>query len=73
LFSSLNEEQDTAVKHSCRQIVSAIHGPPGSGKTVAAVEIIIEWMRRSSEPILACGDNQQSTDELYVELSKAGI
>ncbi len=54
-------------------MVAAIQGVTGSGKTITSVEVIIEWLRISSNPILVCADSQHSVDVLYTEMIKANI
>jgi hypothetical protein len=64
--TELNQEQQTAVKLSLlSEGFFCLHGPPGTGKTRALVEII----RRASstgQRVLVCADSNQAADNLLV-------
>jgi superfamily I DNA and/or RNA helicase len=38
-----------------------------TGKTTTAVEIVLEWLRQSSAPILACAESNIAVDLLHNE------
>eukprot|EP01017_Pseudomicrothorax_dubius_P010067 TRINITY_DN1354_c0_g1_i1.p1 TRINITY_DN1354_c0_g1~~TRINITY_DN1354_c0_g1_i1.p1 ORF type:complete len:712 (+),score=165.51 TRINITY_DN1354_c0_g1_i1:147-2282(+) len=71
--NSLNQNQARAIQAASTQLVTLIQGPPGSGKTTLAVEIILEWLRQSPTPVLACANNFTNMDRLHNELVKAGL
>jgi len=50
-----------------------IQGPPGSGKTTTGVEIVLEWLRSSGNPILVTGESEQTVNKIYQELIKANV
>lgn len=66
----LNQEQQVAVEHALlADDLFCIHGPPGTGKTRALVEIV----RRSVEAdqsVLVCADSNQAVDNLVVGSSR---
>eukprot|EP00873_Tetraselmis_striata_P035127 jgi/Tetstr1/455391/TSEL_042223.t1 len=54
----LDESQKRAVSLVlAAQDVSLIHGPPGTGKTTAAVEIILQEVKRGSRVLVAAASN----------------
>jgi regulator of nonsense transcripts 1 len=71
--TNLNEYQQRALKAASSQLLTVIHGPPGCGKTTTAVEIVLEWLRQSTIPILAITSNHTGLDQLHGEFQKAGI
>jgi ATP-dependent RNA/DNA helicase IGHMBP2 len=48
-----------------------IHGPPGTGKTTAAVEVILQAVARG-EKVLACAPSNIAADNLAERLIRAG-
>jgi hypothetical protein len=73
LLTNLNESQQEALIASSKQLLTLIQGPPGTGKTTTAVEVVLEWLRASNQPILACADSNIAVDLLHSEFLKAGI
>ena len=71
--TNLNESQQKALYSATSHLLTLIQGPPGTGKTTTAVEIVLEWLRTSSSPILACADSNVAVDLLYQEFMQAGI
>lgn len=71
--TNLNESQHKALDCATSQLLTLIQGPPGTGKTTTAVEIVLEWLRLSPIPILACADSNVAVDRLYEEFKAAGI
>lgn len=71
--TNLNDSQQKALHSATSHLLTLIQGPPGTGKTTTAVEIVLEWLRTSSAPILACADSNVAVDLLYQEFMQAGI
>ncbi|HVR75451.1 MAG TPA: IGHMBP2 family helicase [Planctomycetota bacterium] len=75
------EALDPALDHSQRDAVAfaleardiaLVHGPPGTGKTTAAVELIRQGVKRG-EKVLACAGSNIATDNLVERLAAAGV
>lgn len=72
LDPALNPSQQEAVGHAlAAQDVALIHGPPGTGKTTAVVELIRQAVRRG-EKVLACAPSHLAVDNLLKRLIAAG-
>jgi superfamily I DNA and/or RNA helicase len=68
----LNESQRDAVRFALSaQDVALIHGPPGTGKTTAAVEFIRQCVLRGDR-VLACAPSNRATDNLLERLMSLG-
>ena len=68
----LDESQRTAVAHAmAAKEVAVIHGPPGTGKTTAVVELIRLAVQRG-ERVLACAPSNLAVDNLLERLLAAG-
>ena len=72
LDSSLNEPQQAAVRFalSARDL-ALLHGPPGTGKTTAVVELIRRAVRRGHR-VLACAPSNLAVDNIFERLLAAG-
>jgi len=72
LDPSLNDIQQAAVRFALSaQHVALIHGPPGTGKTTAVVELIRQAIRRGQR-VLACAPSNLGVDNLFERLLAAG-
>ena len=68
LDSSLNESQVEAVQFALSaRDVGLIHGPPGTGKTTAVVEVIRQAIRRGRK-VLACAPSNMAVDNVFQRL-----
>lgn len=68
----LDESQRAAVEHAlAAKEFAIIHGPPGTGKTTAVVELIRQAVRRG-ERVLACAPSNLAVDNLLERLLAAG-
>jgi superfamily I DNA and/or RNA helicase len=72
LNPSLNPTQQAAVRLALSaKDVALIHGPPGTGKTTAVVELIRQAVRRG-ERVLACAPSNIAVDNIFERLLAAG-
>jgi superfamily I DNA and/or RNA helicase len=70
--SGLNDSQRDAIALALAATdVAIIHGPPGTGKTTAVVELIRRAVRRG-ERVLACAPSNLAVDNLLEKLLAAG-
>jgi predicted DNA helicase len=71
--ADLNESQQEAVLRclSARDFF-LIHGPPGTGKTITCIELILQLVKRDSK-ILAAADSNVAVDNLVEHLDKFGV
>jgi ATP-dependent RNA/DNA helicase IGHMBP2 len=70
--SLLNDSQRDAIALAlAAKDVAIIHGPPGTGKTTAVVEVIRQAVRRG-ERVLACAPSNLAVDNLLEKLVAAG-
>lgn len=68
----LDESQRAAVSHAlAAKEVGIIHGPPGTGKTTAVVELIRQAVHRG-ERVLACAPSNLAVDNLLERLLAVG-
>ncbi|MGE5293600.1 MAG: AAA domain-containing protein, partial [Solirubrobacterales bacterium] len=68
----LNDAQRDAVRFALSaRDVALIHGPPGTGKTTAVVELIRRAIRRG-EKVLACAPSNLAVDNIFERLLAAG-
>ena len=66
--SQLNESQQSAVQLAlAANDVAVIHGPPGTGKTTAVVELIIQAVKLGQK-VLACAPSNTAVDNLLERL-----
>ena len=72
LDASLNPTQLQAVCFALSaRDVALIHGPPGTGKTTAVVELIRRAVRRGQK-VLACAPSNLAVDNIFERLLHAG-
>ncbi len=72
LDASLNESQKQAIDIALSaKDLAIIHGPPGTGKTTAIVELIRQAVRRG-EKVLACAPSNLAVDNLVERLVAHG-
>lgn len=70
---ALDESQRTAVTHALMaEQIALIHGPPGTGKTTAVVEVIRQTAARG-ESVLACAPSNVAVDNLAERLLQQGL
>lgn len=68
----LDNSQQAAVRFALTvEDVGIIHGPPGTGKTTAVVELIRQAVRRGQR-VLACAPSNLGVDNLFERLLAAG-
>ena len=68
LDQGLNEVQRDAVQFALSaRDVGLIHGPPGTGKTTAVVEVIRQAVRRGKK-VLACAPSNLAVDNIFERL-----
>lgn len=73
LDPGLNDAQRDAVRFALSaRDVALIHGPPGTGKTTAVVELIRRAIRRG-EKVLACAPSNLAVDNIFERLLAAGV
>jgi ATP-dependent RNA/DNA helicase IGHMBP2 len=73
LDQTLDASQRLAVAHALRaEHVALIHGPPGTGKTTAVVELIRQAVARG-ERVLACAPSNVAVDNLVERLATAAV
>jgi ATP-dependent RNA/DNA helicase IGHMBP2 len=72
LDPALNESQKRAIGLAlAARDLAIIHGPPGTGKTTAVVELIRQAVRRGDK-VLACAPSNMAVDNLLERLVAAG-
>jgi superfamily I DNA and/or RNA helicase len=72
LTPGLNDPQRQAVQFAlAAREVALIHGPPGTGKTTAVVELIRRAVRHG-EKVLACAPSNLAVDNIFERLLAAG-
>jgi DNA polymerase III delta prime subunit len=72
LDNGLNEPQREAVRFALSaRDVALIHGPPGTGKTTAVVELIRQAVRRGWK-VLACAPSNLAVDNIFERLLAGG-
>ncbi len=70
---ALNASQITAVGHAlAARDLAVIHGPPGTGKTTAVVELIRQAVFRG-ERVLACAPSNLGVDNVFERLLATGV
>lgn len=70
---NLNESQKAAVKEALRaQDFFLVHGPPGTGKTMTAIEIIRQSIDFNQD-VLATADSNTAVDNLVERLVQEGV
>jgi superfamily I DNA and/or RNA helicase len=72
LDPQLNDAQQAAVRFALSaRDVALIHGPPGTGKTTAVVELIRQAIR-DGRRVLACAPSNLAVDNIFERLLAAG-
>jgi ATP-dependent RNA/DNA helicase IGHMBP2 len=72
LDAGLNDSQRAAVRFALgARDVAVVHGPPGTGKTTAVVELIRQAVRRG-ERVLVCAPSNLAVDNLLERLLAHG-
>jgi ATP-dependent RNA/DNA helicase IGHMBP2 len=72
LNTGLDATQQEAVQFALTaRDLALIHGPPGTGKTTAVVELIRQAIRRG-EKVLACAPSNMAVDNIFERLIAAG-
>ena len=72
LDTALNDSQLDAIDLAlCARDLAIIHGPPGTGKTTAVVELIRQAVRRGDK-VLACAPSNMAVDNLLERLVAVG-
>jgi len=72
LDGSLNTSQQEAIRFALSASdVAVLHGPPGTGKTTAVIELIRQAVRRGQK-VLACAPSKLAVDNLLERLLAAG-
>ncbi len=70
---TLDDSQRLAIANALRaEHVALIHGPPGTGKTTAVVELIRHAVA-AGERVLACAPSNVAVDNLAERLLRAGL
>lgn len=69
----LNPSQQEAVKAALKQRVTLIHGPPGTGKTHVACEIVKSRLTGSPDAVLVTAETNLAVDNLCEKLLVMGI
>ena len=70
----LNSSQQNAVCASLKQRLTLIHGPPGTGKTHVACEIVRQQLAQDKHnPILIAAETNLAVDHLCEKLMSLGI
>ncbi|GAB4814237.1 hypothetical protein N2152v2_001283 [Parachlorella kessleri] len=71
--AGLDESQQRAVTLAlASQDVALIHGPPGTGKTTAVVEVCVQEVLRGSR-VLACAASNVAVDNLVERLAQQAV
>lgn len=70
--AQLTPAQVAAVQSALERRLTLIHGPPGTGKTTAAICVVLAW-RPLGERILCAADSNVAADHLHAGLTRWGI
>lgn len=71
--TALNTSQKEAVKFSLTaQYFALIHGPPGTGKTTAVAEMVLQMALVQQKKILVCGASNLAADNLLERIIAKG-
>lgn len=70
---ALNKSQrDAVLRCLAAEDFFLIHGPPGTGKTITCVEVIMQLIKRGAR-VLASADSNVAVDNLVERLDKLGV
>lgn len=73
-YKSLNASQNRAVAQVLAQdVLTILHGPPGTGKTTTLVKAIYELIQRKGQQVLVVAPSNTAVDVLSERLDLAGL
>jgi hypothetical protein len=70
LPNRLSHTQEQTLQNACREVLSVIHGAPGTGKTYTIAGIATDRVMRGERVLIACG-NDHAADVVYDQLGNS--